>query len=346
MRTVLPAFADGVQIHRLSASGPLVVFDETGYGGDAGSGRRIWLADMEHETLRVLATGADGDGAWTPQISRQQVVWIEVRYLGDNVWLTGECRWRIVALDLGTGAVHQVAAGVNHRIAGQNAPPPRLALSDGRIAYTVEQASGTGDDIVIRSFDTNAVLENLPAEGTVHSLALSGSTVVWSEGTLDAGGGFVYDTRLHVARSSSPSVVIAKDAFQVGIAGDLLAWVSDPARGQSSFVHNAHIWVASTGDLRPAQLPGPRDPGLERAARWPAVGDGMVTWAEDLSGSGNPDPTGPHLVIWSRRTGTTAQLEPTGGMILSSVGGGWVCWNHPLEPVALHAARLADLDLP
>ncbi len=69
------------QAHRMASSGPRVVFDEVGYGDNTHQlGRSIFLVDLAAGSERTIATAAHGDAAWTPDISGQRVIWLELRY--------------------------------------------------------------------------------------------------------------------------------------------------------------------------------------------------------------------------------------------------------------------------
>lgn len=88
-----------------------------------------------------------------------------------------------------------------------------------------------------------------------------------------------------------------------------------------------------------------RDP--VKGSSWPATGDGYVAWTDDQdSPPAHPDPDGDHLVLWSDGKGAI-QLEPTAGMLLSAVGGGWLTWYDDWHgPLYLYGVRLSALSMP
>jgi hypothetical protein len=338
-----------LRIHRWSTSGSRVVFDEAGYGGDAGWGRRIWLADLAAGTLRVLATSADGDGATDPVLDGGRVAWIEARYLGDNVWLTGPCAWRVVVLDPATGRRRVLASGTNNRVLGQNAPYPKVALRGDRLAYSVEAPGAAGGyAIVVRDVATGAVRRTLPAGGYVFDLALAADdAVVWTEGTPVPDQVALRDTHLRLARGGAASVVLADAAYELDVVGDRVAWIADVPASETGIggMLQPRVWTSTLGRWAPRDIMGPDAPGALRFGYYPAIGDGFVTWAEEVApnvGLGDQQ-----VVVWDSRSGVVSRLEPTESVVIAAVGGGWLLWyDMPSGEDFLRGIPLRALDLP
>ena len=344
-RILLPP--DRPQIHRLSGDGSQVVFDELGFGGDAGQGRTIWLADLASGSLTALATSENADAAWTPIISGGRVAWVEWHY-ADGPNLRGDLTWRVELIDLETRTVREVQSGVSPAGVGGAGGIPLIALTPDWIAVAAPKPTGSNPgawQTVVRGLPTLGVAWTVTSAEWMYSLALGSDALAFSEGKNDAVADFVYDTRLMVARSSGAPVEIARDAFEVVANGNLMAWVSDPgsSQGHSGQAVAPRIFETSLDQVAPWSLSEEPNGDPVTGSSWPATGDGIVTWADNQDSSLHPDPGGDHLVAWSAGGGVV-QLEPTSGMLLSTVGGGWVTWYDAWNsPPQLYGVRLEDL---
>jgi len=343
----------GFSIHRSSADGPRVVFDQTGYGtDDTAAGRSVYFADLSDGTLRTIGTAAGGDAAWTPVISGEHVAWVEWRY-ADNVHFTGDLTWRIMVMRLPAGEPRELVAGVNRRLEGGQGVPPLLSIDGDELAYTIESPTAShplGWKIVVRDVVDGSVRRSLQTGLSVYSMALSDGQVAYSEGLVDQAGNFKYRTRLMFwKRGTTTAVKVADDAFEVAFRGSLLAWVGDElsSRGQVGLAQRPRVFVASMDDLKARPAGHDADGIVDWGGLWPAAGDGYATWADNQDTPSHPDPSGDHLVIWDTRTGRAYQLEPTAGLDLSGVGNGWLVWHSEWDPVPVwHGVRLDAITLP
>jgi hypothetical protein len=341
--TLVPGF----QAHRLAASGPLVVFDQIGYGGDAGQGRSILLADLEHQTLETIATARGKDAAWVPDINGQTVVWTEWLYK-DETQGTGSLTWRLMSMNLRTHKASEFASGVNRRLEGPSAVPPLVRVDGDRIAYTEEDpAPGRelGWKIIVRSLSSGRVEQTYPTDLSIYSMAMSGPDVVYSEGLVDNDQSFKYKTRLMLATPGTPQgSKIADDAFEVAFRGDRFAWVADPASSQNQVGMAQHPQVFTAAidspEPQPASLPaGPRI----RGSVWPTTGDGLVGWSDDEETDVPASPN--RLTLWSPTMGAYV-VEPAHSIVPMLGDEGWLTWYDDSSPdinVVLHGLRLTAL---
>ena len=344
---------EGFSIHRPSASGSRVVFDQSGWGSDdPAAGRSIFYADLSTETLRPLVTAEHGDAAWTPVISGDDVAWVEWRY-ADSVNSRGDLSWRIRTLRLPDGEPHTIATGVNRRLEGGQGVPPALSIDGGQLAYTVESptpSSPLGWKVIVRDVASGAIRRSLQTRFSVYSVALSDGSVAYSEGLVDQAANSKYATRLMFwRRGSDAAVKVADDAFEVALGGSTIAWVSDAtaSQGRAGLAQRPWIWVASTDDLVARPAGHEPDGVISWGGLWPASGGGFVTWADKQDTPSHPDSTGDHLVIWDNRTDRAYQVEPTAGLDLSGVGEGWLVWHSEWDPVPVwRGVRLEALALP
>jgi len=342
-----------IQAHRMAGSGPLLVFDEIGYGDDTHTlGRRIWLADLETETLRTIALAAAGDAAWTPAISGDNVVWVEWRY-ADQTNLKGSLTWRIMTLDLRDGKPRPLVSGVSRRLEGGQGVPPPVQIDGDRLAYAVEDPTPErplGWKIVLRSLRSGRIEREVRTALSIYSLGLSGTTIAYSEGFVDQALNFKYRTDLMVSAADHPAPIeLAKDAFEVAVDGHRIAWVSDPqpSQEQSGLAMHPRILTATLEDLAPVAISHEPDSNPTRGAYWPAAGDGLISWADDQVGATGPN-RGRLLVVWSEKSGAAVQLEPAHTNI-SALTEGWLLWYDDTDAdhgIVVHGIRLTDVPLP
>jgi hypothetical protein len=337
----------GVRIHRLDSWGPLVTFDEMGYGGDAGQGQRIWLADLSRGQVREIARTSDGSAAWTPQIDGSWIAWVEFRY-SDTVRMSGPNSWRVMALDLATGEQHVVASGRNQRLEGPSAIPPVIAISDNDIAYSVEDPGlgrPFGWRVVVRTLSTNALVRTVLTDESIYALAISDTAVAWSEGLVDMNGDFKYKTRLMLSTTSQPTPIrVAADAFELSLQGGRLAWASDPGSSEGDLGAPQRPQIMTTLVSRPQPTAVSRAPDeLERGGFWPAVGNGLVAWLDDQNTPWHPDPSTGHVVFWSATTGKSVQVEPIDNPGLVGVGQGWLIWQCGVDQPRIQGIPLTSI---
>lgn len=343
----LPA---AMQAHRAAMSGPLVVFDELGYGGDAGQGRAIHLVDLAAGTIRTIATAGGDDAAWVPDIDGTTVVWSEWHYPVLNGG--GPLTWKILALDLKTGIASVIASGVNHRLEGPEAIPPLVNVSGDTVAYTIEDQSvdrPMGWKIVLKSIRTGGQIAEYATALSIYQMGLSGTDVVYSEGLVDQSLNFKYKTRLMLAsKNSSSPRFIANDAFELSFHGNRFAWVSDPgsSQGQVGLAQHPRVFTATVSDLTP--LPVSLEPGsLVRGGVWPVTSDGLVAWSDDELVGPNP-PAGNYLALWSSVTRRASAVAKISTIAPQLGGAGWVAWDDDLTgggtlQTAIAGGRIADI---
>jgi hypothetical protein len=340
------------QAHDMSSDGPRAVLDELGAPA-RGHGQDIWLVDLAAGTVTTVATAPAGYVAWAPDISGDRIVWTEWLYADAASW-SGSLSWRVRGLDLASGTSTTIAHGTNTRLVSNNgtgglqAVPPLAQVDGDTVAYTLEDPTPARPDgwkIIIASLPDGHVERSVTTAQAIYSLALANGAVAYSEGRLDLPGSFTYATRLMLSTADRPTPrEIAKDTFTVVMAGDRLAWVSDPmaSQGQIGLAQSPQILTAAIGSPTPTPASVTPDGVAEKGAYWPAAGDGFVSWADDQdTGPGrHPDPNGDHLVVWSERSGEAVQLEPTAGMIVTGVGGGWLTWYNDWKSPTIFVAGI------
>jgi hypothetical protein len=335
----------GMQAHRLAADGPRLVFDEIGYGDETGKlGTHIYLADLETETMTTLASTANGDAAWVPDITSDAVAWSE--WHRDDA---GSIIWQVVVARLDTGVRTVVASGTNKRHEGSGAIPPLVQIDGDRVAYTVEDPTPErpwGWQVVVVSRSTGTVIEKYPTALSIYQMALSGDSVLYSEGLVDEQRSFKYATRLMLATPEAPGATqIAQDAFEVAFADGRLVWVSDPdsSEGQLGMAQHPQIATSKIDDAR-IQILSDR-PGF-KAAFWPTTADEAVAWSVD---EGYSDGVGANrLALWDAVHGVGIVADAhTPAPLLG--GRGWLLWYDDSAEgvnVVIHGAKLADMASP
>jgi hypothetical protein len=339
------------QIHRLSGFGPRVAFDEVGYGGDLRQGQTIWLGDLETQTLTKVATSEGGDAAWMPVTRGDAVAWVEWHY-ADNTALTGALTWRIRLKDLGTKVTTTVRSGISPVVDGPGGIP-LLALTDQTLILAAPSPSPTNRqrwEIDVLARPSGNLIRAIESDEWVYSVAGSDKAVAFTVGKRDAKANFVYDTRLMIALASDKTAhELAHDSFEVAVDANRVVWVDDRAASQapSPAAVAPRIFQATGPDFVPGPISPPPNGDPIVGSAWPAAGDGFVTWTDNQdSPPKHPDPNGDHLVLWSAARGPV-QLEPTAGMLLSSVGNGWLVWYNDWQPTLyLYGIRLKDVPPP
>ena len=338
------------QAHRLAQSGSLVVLDEVGYGDVTGKlGRSIFLVDLATGSESVIATAANGDAAWMPDISGQRVIWLELRYQG-RFTFTGGITWRLMGLDLATKTVHEIDHGVDHRLEGPSAVPPTIQADGDTVAYSVEDPGPGrpfGWKIVLRSWTTGRIVRTIQTARSIHSLALDGGNVAYSEGLVDTTLSFKYSTRLMLSTAAHPAPrEVAPDAFEVAMDGGRLAWTDDrtASQGRIGTAEDPRTYTASIGDLTPVPVSALPDLKVERGASYPAVSGDEVAWVDNQFTPSHPDAQVTHVVVWNAASATAFQVEPTGGAALVGLGAGWLSWYDDSESdIYVRGVPLASL---
>jgi hypothetical protein len=331
---------EGFVLHRYAGWGARVVFD----GQHLSQAHSIYLADLSDGSLEVFATASDDGRAWTPDISGDRVVWVELRY-ADKVDETGEATWRLMVKDIVSGEVRQLQSGVHHRLEGGLAVPPLIKIDGDRVAYAVENTR-PGHPLAWRvtllSLTSGNVERAFDTDLDLFDLDLSGTDICYSEGDAELEVGFKFNTRLMLSTAEHPEPVeIDRDAYDVAISGGRLAWIEDRAAGsQGSPQPIAPVAMTATvSDLVPQQISkmsqalGSPSPGSSlplMAAYYPAVGDDLVAWRERQS-DGTEMGYLYRLIAWDGSRGAAYQLEPTPEVLFASLEGGWLSWYTDTE---------------
>jgi hypothetical protein len=319
------------QPHSIASFGPVALMDEVGYGDATGTlGGSIWVADLSAGTFGRFVTAGGTGAAWTPDIDERYAVWSEITFLDDPVNLTGRQAWAIKAMDRSTHRAWTVVTGHSDRLEGGAAPWVQFKISGDLIAYAEESDAVPGSlswTITLRSLADPTPLRVVHTERSLYDLALSGTTIAYSEGLVDQAASFKYDTRLMVSTADHPGpTLFATDPFEIAIDGDRLTWINDwvatslhlglPARPQ---IYTATLSNPSVVD----KISGlPDDHPIKRVV-WPAAGDGISAWAElqdDVV-------LGPNvLVAWSVLHHESIQVAQGRGTAITGLGGGWLTW--------------------
>ena len=310
----------------------------------------MWLADLEAKTLTKLATSEHGDAAWVPVIRGDRVAWVEWHY-ADTKAFAGALTWQVRLHDLTTKVTTTLRSGVSPAVEGPGGIP-MLALTD-RMLILAFPSPNPGHqqrwEIELVALPSGQVMKTIESDEWIYSIGGSDTVTAFTSGTRDVQANFVFHTRLMIALASDKAAhELAPDSFEVAVDGDRVVWVDDRAasQGPSPAAVAPRIFAASAPDFAIAPISPPPNGEPIVGSAWPAAGDGFVTWTDNHDAPPKyPDPSGDHLVIWSESRGP-AQLEPTAGMLLSSVGNGWVVWYDDWHPTLyLYGLRLKDLPL-
>lgn len=204
---------------------------------------------------------------------------------------------------------------------------PRVSLSDGRIAYTIEAPQAAAPfamTVVVRRLPDGVTVRKIAAPRTVVSLAMAGPTVVFTDS--DDADAANPRWAIRASTEAHPATIVVATGSQAGAAGGygqpprvatdgrLVAWEVPLA--------SASVTVLSDAAVTPLAVPGQTcdlggvDGGLVSLGCW------TDAWASEAVPGNQPITT----FIWSAAGGPYAVV---GGpaMILDyapSVAGGWL----------------------
>lgn len=325
----------GFRIHRLASDGPLVVFDQLGYGDDTHTlGRTIYLADLSDSSVRAIATGDDGMAAQDPDISGKTVVWVEWRYPASSSDAIGPVDWRVMSLDLSTSVRRQLAAGTNHLLRGGAASPPKVHIDGTTVAIGLEDATGARPDgwkIRLIDLATLKTVREVATARWLYQFDVWDGAVAFTDGAVDPAQGFSYDTTVWLDVGGSTTMV-AKDGFEIAFADQRLAWVADPGSSQSGngLAEHPSVWESPLSHVAPMQISAPAGDQV-KGSQWVAGGGDELTWSDNVDTGVNGE-SGSRLVLWTERSGTVS-VDSTDA-ILQGVGSGWLTWYDDTDPDA------------
>jgi hypothetical protein len=250
--------------------------------------------------------------------------------------------------DLATSKAVEIASGTNRRLQANSAVPPIVRVDGDRIAYTEEDATTArpfGWKIVVRSLASGRVERTYLTAQSVYAMALSGSDVLYTEGLVDQGVGFMYRTRLMLATPNEPAGAwIADDAFEVAFRGSRFAWDADPgsSQGQLGMAQHPQVMTATVDSRTPVPASYPAA-GKIQGSVWPTTGDDLVAWSDD-EGT-DPTTTGNRLGVWAPGRGAFA-LEPAHAIAPILGGDGWLTWYDDSAPgiaAVIHGVQVSTL---
>jgi hypothetical protein len=355
---------EAFSIHRYSAWGPKVVFDAL----DDENQHNLYLADLETGSLEVAASVTDrGWEIWEPDISEDWVVWTEYRY-DDPANFAGELTFRLKAKSLADARTTvELSSGTQTRIEGAGAIPPVIRVDGDQAAYAVEHTRAghlLGWRVTLVSLVSGEVERTFDTDLDLYKMDLSEGNIAFTEGEADLDVSYKYGLRLMLSTPDHPRPTeVARDAYEVAISGDRLAWESDPegGRAKSPMPVRPVIMSATVADPTPRQVsvtteaPASPPPGWgppRFGGMYPAVGDGLVAWQDWQTDRKTWDGQLERLPLWDSRTGVAYQVEPAPDPLFVKLDGGWLTWYTDVSPDSqtithvFHGVPIADLALP
>ena len=291
------------------------------YGEHGGIGQTVWLIDLATGERRPLNKVQQGVDTLGPRIDGNDVVWSANHTRND-----GAVTWQVVHYDLSSGTTSVVADGVNSRKEDGSPSVPLTAVQGGQIAYTVESATADwpyGWKIVVRSLADGAVVREIQTRYSVWYMVIDNGNVLYSEVPPEENGGGAGGLMLSTVDHPEP-VQVADNGSDMSIDGTRIVWSGVDDLVVNAPVVNEAVYTATLDDLNPVRL---SQPVQGYGGRFPAAGDGLVTWSE-------PDTAWDDLFVWDSRTNQTYQiagqhdtLSHRYGTYLCNIGGGWLTWS-------------------
>jgi hypothetical protein len=302
----------------ISSFGPVVVF--------ADGERKLFVADLEAGSVEELATAPRGWWIERPQLGQGRVIWLEVRserYEPDMVpcaW-QGALQWRLMEHVFATGARTEVMSGIQTRIRFCYADPPFIALDEESLAVAVQhEVDGFPNAWQIGRFSMadGTLQSELISPLDVIDLAVSGTTIAYSQGRETDDPHFLKNTTLHLWDADDPEPVeVALDAYDVWLTANDVVWLSDPETSR-----NLDLPTAMSEELIYASLPELTPTVIATVGTHadPSVAGNLVTWLEtDMLANSR-------LMLHDLRFGSTWVVEALDDADHPSVTGGWLTW--------------------
>jgi len=342
---VLPAeLRSGNEVNDFDAFGTDAVYVELN-GATAGRGQQVWLVDLAAGQVEPLNDAQPDVSTLAPRISGDDVVWS-----ADEWRPGGSVAWKIMHYSLSTGMTDVVASGRNTALDGDTADAPAVDVDQGVIAYSVGSPSPAhplASTIVIKRLADGATVRSVSATSTLFNIALSGTNVLFSQGSSDPKTAEVTETDVYLSTDANPEpTLIAPKAFDVSFAADTMVWSGPPSHAPSDT--SQAIWTATTEMITPVEISEP--PAVGIIDLHPAAGDGFASWNEAL-------PAWSYLVVWDRALGHTVRVMGHGDesysdntdFFRSAFGDGWLMWTFVTRSMTnpgtqiFEAVRLDDL---
>ena len=265
------------------------------YGQHGGIGQTVWLINLATGERRPLNKVQQGVDTLGPRIDGNDVVWSANHTRND-----GAVTWQVVHYDLSSGTTSVVADGVNRRREDGSPSVPLTAVQGGQIAYTVESATADwpyGWKIVVRSLADGAVVREIQTRYSVWYMVIDNGNVLYSEVPPEENGGGAGGLMLSTVDHPEP-VQVADNGSDMSIDGTRIVWSGVDDLVVNAPVVNEAVYTATLDDLNPVRL---SQPVQGYGGRFPAAGDGLVTWSE-------PDTAWDDLFVWDSRTNQTYQI--------------------------------------
>ena len=288
------------------------------------------LLDFRTGAVTTIAGPEHGVKFGSPALSANWIAWASWRQKIDpnSDLLTEPIHWTISAVPAAdpTATPIQVAAGTNVE------PPapdrPTLAIDGDLLAYTVESPQAghpQAKAIIVHDLASGVDVERIQTEESVWALDLSGSNILYSEGTVD-NDGFVIDTRVMLVVGNAAATETAPYGYEVAIDGDRLVWAQAATANASGLAIDQAIMTATVSDLEPVQLSRQSTDDQAYSGYLPAAGEGLVSW-DDRAGGKLDD----HIEVWDAVSGMKVPIFEAGSYPVSSICGGSIGWQGAVE---------------
>jgi hypothetical protein len=316
----LPAeFRQLNEVNDFDAYGQDAVYVELN-GRTAGRGQQVWHVDLANGVVEPLNEPATSVVTLTPRISGTDIVWT-----ADADGPQASVKWRIMHYDLDTRTTNVVAEGVNTRLDGGSADTPTVDVNAGMVAYT-EEAPRPGHPmawrIVIKRLSDGSTVRSFESDSSIWDLSLSNEDVLFSQGTSDQQSQQVTDTAVYLSTAASPDpALIAPAGFSTALDGQRMVW-----DGLSGSATAPGLWTKTYTDHSSTLISSPL---AEAADRFPAAGDGFVSWDEEGADWS-------YLSVWDSAAARAFRIfgfgdaQHTGNtqIIMSSPAGGSLTWGY------------------
>jgi hypothetical protein len=308
------------QVNRFLSEGPLAIFtrsDPPEYGS-------IYLVDLQRGTTQTAYRGPAKTEVWYPGMSDRRIAWLEYRYPTDAAHPADH--WWLKVLDLRTGKVRVLAHAPNPSFDSSSPGFAALLSMDAeRVAYGLVKDGRWS--VVVRNI-AGSLERSIQLEGTPVDLAISGPSVVWTEGVPNLDTDSMTQMKLRLSTDDVPApATIARFAYYLALDGRRLVWLADEAadRNGGGPPMAPRIFATLLGAPSGQPISRPSDFRPTQLVHRPTVGDGIAAWWEEQQ---TPDSQALNirLTIWQASTGRVFSIPTEGEGIHVSVRGGWLTW--------------------
>jgi hypothetical protein len=301
----------------LTNDGALVAF----CARDAAHLRDLWFGDLRTGAVSVVYQAPANSEIWWPQLAAGHLVWIEYHYHGAP-GSSLPVDWTVRDMDLASRAVTVVDHDRMPKQGG-HAYVSILRYDGERFAFGEALPDGHWQ-VEVRD-TAGADRHSVAVSDSLYDVALVRDGVLFSSGVNEPTRDSIGKMHLDHWTLADGTHEVAADAFEVGGAGDLAAWVVDPKASQESSgapqVPRLYVSRAPFTAAKPLS-PVPDDkPTFDIS--WFSVAFDTIAWWETEENN-----TGGRFVLTVWRDGWQAPVQLLTDGYSPRVGarGGWLVW--------------------